>query len=100
MSVQLITTHVWSALTDAARRSKKPAYVAVAYFGKGAADLLRLPPGSRLVVDASEGAVKHGQTHPTDLKRMGRRKARRLRSSATATCCRKTPSASSSGPRS
>jgi hypothetical protein len=32
MSVQLITTHVWSALTDAARRSKKPAYVAVAYW--------------------------------------------------------------------
>jgi hypothetical protein len=74
MSVQLIAASVWSALTDAARRSKKPAYAAVASFGKGAADLLRLPPGSQLVVDASEGAVKHGQTHPADLKRMRRRK--------------------------
>jgi hypothetical protein len=42
MSVQLIAASVWSALTDAARRSKKPAYAAVASFGKGAADLLRL----------------------------------------------------------
>jgi hypothetical protein len=74
MSVQLIAASVWSALTDAARRSKKPAYAAVASFGKGAADLLRLPPGSQLVVDASECAVKHGQTHPADLKRMRRRK--------------------------
>jgi hypothetical protein len=43
MSAQLITADVWGTLTDAARRNKKPAYVAVAYFGKGAADLLRRP---------------------------------------------------------
>src|SRR5262249_31314337 len=45
-----------------------------AYFGKGAADLLRLPSRSRLVVDASEAAVKNGQTHPADLQRMRRQK--------------------------
>jgi hypothetical protein len=33
----------------------------------------RTPAGSRLVVDASEGAVKSGQTHPADLKRFQKR---------------------------
>src|SRR6266849_1013159 len=75
MSLRLMTTGIWDALAKAARRSKKPAHVAVAYFGKGAADLLPLPAGSRLVVDASEAAVKSGQTHPADLERMRRRKA-------------------------
>jgi hypothetical protein len=74
MSAQLITGDVWGAFTEAARRSKKPAYVAVAYFGKGGADLLHLPPRSRLVVDASEAAVKNGQTHPAELRRLHRRK--------------------------
>jgi hypothetical protein len=74
MSAQFITADVWGALSRAARRSKKPAYVAVAYFGKGAADLLCLPAKSRLVVDASEAAVKQGQTNPAELRRMLRRK--------------------------
>jgi len=47
--------------------------VAVAYFAKGASRLLPLPPGSRLVVDASEAAVKSGQTCPADLKRLQKR---------------------------
>jgi hypothetical protein len=70
---QLITRAVWSTLTDAARKSKKPAHVAVAYFGVGAANMLRLPPGSALVVDASEAAVKSGRTHPRELQLMRRR---------------------------
>lgn len=74
MSAQFITADVWGALSKAARRSKKPAYVSVAYFGKGAADLLHLPAKSRLVVDASEAAVKQGQTNPAKLRRMRRRK--------------------------
>jgi PLD-like domain len=61
---------VWPRLTAAAKKNHKPAYVAVAYFGKGASKLLHLPKGSRLVVDASEHAVKAGQTHPADLKRL------------------------------
>ena len=74
MSAELITADVWAALTKAARQSKKPANVAVAYFGRGAAGLLHLPPKSQLVVDASEATVRNGQTHPKDLSRMRRRK--------------------------
>jgi hypothetical protein len=40
---------------------------AVAYFGQGASRLLPLRKGSRLVVNASEMAVRSGQTHPGDL---------------------------------
>lgn len=61
---------VWSTLRAATKRSARPADVAVAYFGKGAAKLLSLPKLSRLVVDASAAAVKSGQTHPADLKQM------------------------------
>jgi hypothetical protein len=73
MSAQLITANVWNELTKAARENQKPAYVAVAYFGRDAANRLRLPAESQLVVDASEGTVKSGQTHPADLRRMHRR---------------------------
>jgi len=74
MSTTLITENVWNVITNAARRCKRPADVAVAYFGKDAAKLLKLPAGSRLVVDASEPTVKAGQTHPGDLQKMYRRK--------------------------
>jgi hypothetical protein len=67
---ELITHDVWTHLTTAATQSRGKADVAVAYFGKGAAKLLPLPQGSRLVVDASEPAVKSGQTHPKDLKKL------------------------------
>lgn len=55
----------WARITPAARRSK--GFVAVAYLGKGARSLLPLKAGSVLVVDASEGAVKAGQTYPREL---------------------------------
>ena len=70
MSSQLVTENVWRALTTATRRSSQPAAVAVAYFGQGAAKLLPLPPRSRLVVDASEAAVKSGQTCPEELQKL------------------------------
>ncbi len=70
MKTSLLTSGIWASLTSAAKNARKPAYVAVAYFGKGASRLLPLPAGSRLVVDASDGAVKSGQTCPTDLKVM------------------------------
>jgi PLD-like domain len=70
---QLLTTDIWKSITLAAKRSRKPSYVAVAYFGQGASKLLPLRANSRLVVDASENAVKAGQTHPADLKRLQRR---------------------------
>ena len=73
MKNQLVTASVWKSLTAAAKKSRAPAYAAVAYFGQGASKLLPLHANSRLVVDASEGAVKSGQTCPTDLKRLQKR---------------------------
>jgi len=70
VSATLITERIWPTLTTAARQSRSPGAVAVAYFGQGAAKLLPLQRGNRLVVDASDGAVKSGQTCPTELKRL------------------------------
>lgn len=70
MTTELLSQDAWPALKQAARASKRPADVAVAYFGKGAASLLKLPKGSRLVVDASERAVSSGQTSPADLLKL------------------------------
>jgi hypothetical protein len=70
---QLLTADIWKSITSAAKRSRKPSYVAVAYFGQGASKLLPLRTDSRLVVDASENAVKSGQTHPADLKLLQKR---------------------------
>lgn len=67
MSTELITGRVWARLNGARRKSRQRALVAVAYSGKGAARLLNLNSGSLLVVDASENAVKSGQTCPADL---------------------------------
>ena len=73
---KLVTGRVWSQITAEARRKRAPALVAVAYFGKNASKLLDLPAGSRLVVNASENAVKTGQTHPADLLRLLKRGVR------------------------
>ena len=64
----LLTDRIWQSLTSSAKKCRKPSFVAVAYFGKGASKLLPLRPNSRLVVDASENAVKSGQTCPAELK--------------------------------
>jgi PLD-like domain len=68
MKIQFVTGGIWKSLTASAKAARKPSLVAVAYFGQGASKLLPLRTGSRLVVDASEGAVKSCQTHPADLK--------------------------------
>jgi hypothetical protein len=73
MPTRLITDGVWATLSRESKRKKTPAQVAVAYFAQGAAKLLPLSKGSRLVVDASERIVKQGQTHPKDLEAMRRR---------------------------
>lgn len=67
---------VWDELGRAAKRSKQSANVAVAYFSQGGAELLPIGWGSRLVVDASEAAVKSGQTCPTELRTLMRRGVR------------------------
>jgi hypothetical protein len=73
MKIDFLSNGTWRSLTAAAKSARKPALVAVAYFGKGASKLLPLPGGSRLVVDASEDSVKTGKTHPRDLKRLQKR---------------------------
>jgi hypothetical protein len=66
MAPTLLTSKIWNRITSAARRGKGD--VAVAYLGSGAAKLLPLRAGSTLVVDASEAAVRSGQTDPRELK--------------------------------
>lgn len=70
MPTRLITDDLWPSLTRAIRSSKRPCQVAVAYLGQGAAQMLPLPKGSRLVVDASEGTVKRGLTCPAELLKL------------------------------
>ena len=73
MKTQFVAKGIWKSLTASAKTARKPSLVAVAYFGQGASKLLPLRAGSCLVVDASENAVKSGQTHPADLKKLQNR---------------------------
>src|SRR5712664_1556260 len=76
MTSTLLTHRIWPTLTAAAKGARVKPAVAVAYFGQGAAKLLPLPNGSWLVVDASESAVKSGQTCPAELKKLLKRGVR------------------------
>lgn len=70
MKTHFIARGIWDQLTHSAKKAKKASFVAVAYFAEGASRLLPLPYNSRLVVDASDGAVSSGQTCPDDLLKM------------------------------
>lgn len=61
----LLLDDPWSRIGAACKKSR--ADVAVAYVGQGATRLLPLRAGSNLVVDASEAAVRSGQTDPREL---------------------------------
>jgi hypothetical protein len=76
VSTRLVTSNIWPTLTALAKRSKHPTQVAVAYFGQGASTQLPLPPKSSIVVDASEAAVKSGQTCPAELAKLIKRGVR------------------------
>jgi hypothetical protein len=65
MSNPLVLDDPWSRIAAACKKSR--ADVAVAYVGQGATRLLPLRSGSKLVVDASEAAVRSGQTDPREL---------------------------------
>lgn len=67
MATTFLQQGLWRELTSSIRKAKGKADVAVAYFGDKAGKQLPLGKGSRLVVDASEGAVKSGQTCPAEL---------------------------------
>lgn len=70
MSTQLITEKVWQTITGVAKKTRFKSFVAVAYFGQGGARMLPLSKGSLLLVDASEKAVKSGQTCPAELLKL------------------------------
>lgn len=70
MKNELITENVWQHLTEKVKTTKGKMYVAVAYFGQDAAKMLPLNKGSILLVDASEKAVKCGQTCPEELLKL------------------------------
>lgn len=76
MSSRFLADDIWPQLTKAARASKQPCDIAVAYLGAGASGRLPLPKGSRLVVDASERAVASGQTCPAELRQLLKRGVR------------------------
>lgn len=70
MVARLHTERVWAALTQAARGSRRTAYVAVPYFSEAGSRLLPLKRGDILVVNASDAAVASGQTAPAALRRL------------------------------
>jgi hypothetical protein len=70
MSTEFLGTKIWPTLTAEALKFNGKSFVAVAYFGTGAAKRLPLKRGSILVVDATDKAVKSGQTNPGELKKL------------------------------
>jgi hypothetical protein len=64
-----LLTHekAWTRITALVSKQPGNCQVAVAYFGDGASNLLPLGKGSTLVVDASERAVRSGQTKPSEI---------------------------------
>ena len=68
--VKLITKNLWSEITRAVMQTKTKSFIAVAYFGQNGSKMLPLNKGSVLVVDASEKALKTGQTCPDELLKL------------------------------
>jgi hypothetical protein len=66
MTTQFLQSDLWNKVTALATRAKRR-YVAVAYLGKGATELLPLNQGDVLVVDMSLSAVRAGQTNPAEV---------------------------------
>jgi len=70
MSIELVTSNIWQLITKTVKAHPSKSMVAVAYFGQQAAAMLPLKKGSILLVDASEKAVKSGQTCPEELLKL------------------------------
>lgn len=68
--IKLITKNIWKELTSVVKKSKVKSIIAVAYFGQNASKMLPLLDGSILLVDASEHAVKCGQSCPDELLKL------------------------------
>jgi hypothetical protein len=74
MSTRFIGESVWTEIKKSAKRHSACAYVAVPFFGQGAARLLPIRAGSALVVNAGERTVKSGLTCPDELKKLVQKK--------------------------
>ena len=70
MPTEFLGSDIWSAIRTEAKQYQGKSFVAVAYFGTGASKRLPLKKGSILVVDATDKAVKSGQTNPSELKKL------------------------------
>ncbi len=70
MPAQLLTEKIWPAISQEVRKNPSTCLIAVAYFGALGTRLLPLRKGSILVVNASEAAVKSGQTKPGELLKL------------------------------
>lgn len=70
MAVELVTSNIWRLITKTVKSHASKSMVAVAYFGQNAASMLPLKKGSTLLVDASEKAIKSGQTCPAELLKL------------------------------
>lgn len=70
MPVSFISRDVWRILKHGVRQCRSRAYVAVPYFGQAGSRLLPLKRGDVLVVNASDSAVRSGQTSPAALQRL------------------------------
>jgi 4-hydroxy-3-methylbut-2-enyl diphosphate reductase IspH len=70
MHTEFLGSDIWSAIRTEAKQYQGKSFVAVAYFGTGASKRLPLKKESILVVDATDRAVKSGQTNPSELKKL------------------------------
>lgn len=71
--IQFFGGRVWPEILKAAKATRSPAHVAVAYVGDDGDKLLPLRPGSTLVVNASVESVSAGSTSPNALLRLHRK---------------------------
>jgi hypothetical protein len=70
MTARLLDSKICARVTKLAKETKKECFVAVAYFGQGASELLPLPKNSVLVVNMSEAAVRGCNTCPAEVEKM------------------------------
>lgn len=71
MAIRFLADDIWNQITSTAKAVRRGrAVVAVPYFGEAGSRLLPLKAGDILLVNASDAAVKSGQTHPQALGRL------------------------------
>ena len=70
MTVRFLAEGIWKEITAAVKGRRGKAFVAVPYFGKAGCSLLPLEEEDTLVVNASEAAVRSGQTYPQGLRKL------------------------------